>query len=453
MKNFGILEFDENQSGYKFGKKQLLLFLIGIIAFALIILLPNHGLELAGRKTLAIIILCLFCYANSGVPNLFATFLMFALPIIMGLASFPAYMSGLGTSPLIMLTCLFVISAGITKTNLASRLAYTLLIKMGHSPRGIVTALTLSGVLVSALIANMPACLIIAAIGSAVLKEMGEVPGQSRLGKAVMLGISTGTLVGGVAFISSSGSNATVISILESATNGECTISYAQWAAVGVPFCIIMTVFLVLFINGIFGISKKTVSTSLDIDSIKAKKAQLGKMTKSEIRYLVTLCIMMVLFLTTSYTGLNVPVVAMITMLLVIMPGWGSVNIREAMKNVPWEVVFFAAVAACITSVVSSSGLGSWIANIFLNWTVGLPLFLILLVICIASGVLNGLTMTSPASLLIPSLAVLSATTGYTTTLLAMPICYMVSASFITPLLPDSQLTYPTGYWTYGVFI
>lgn len=113
---------------------------------------------------------------------------------------------------------------------------------------------------------------------------------------------------------------------------------------------------------------------------------------------------MMVLFLTTSYTGLNVPVVAMITMLLVIMPGWGSVNIREAMKNVPWEVVFFAAVAACITSVVSSSGLGSWIADIFLNWTVGLPLFLILLVICIASGVLNGLTMTSPASLLIPSL-------------------------------------------------
>ena len=108
VKNFGILEFDENQSGYKFGKKQLLLFLIGIIAFALIILLPIPGLELAGRQTLAIIILCLFCYANSGVPNLFATFLMFALPIIMGLASFPAYMSGLGTSPLIMLTCLFV---------------------------------------------------------------------------------------------------------------------------------------------------------------------------------------------------------------------------------------------------------------------------------------------------------------------------------------------------------
>ncbi len=72
-------------------------------------------------------------------------------------------------------------------------------------------------------------------------------------------------------------------------------------------------------------------------------------------------------------------------------------NIREAMKNVPWEVVFFAAVAACITSVVSSSGLGSWIANIFLNWTVGLPLFLILLSSA-SSGVLNGLTMTSPAS-------------------------------------------------------
>ena len=453
MKDFGILEFDEKRSGYKFGKDQLLLLLLGIIVFALIIVLPIPGLELAGRKTLAIIILCLFCYANSGIPNLFATFLMFALPVIMGLTNYGAYMTGLGTSPLVMLTCLFIISAGITNTNLASRLAYTFLIKMGHSPRGIVTALTLSAVIVSALIANMPACLILAAIGTTVLSEMGEVPGQSRLGKAVMLGISTGTLVGGVAFISSSGSNATIISILESATNGECSISYAQWAAIGVPFAIIMTVVLIVLINAIFGISKKTVSSSLNIDSIREKKEKLGKMSKSETRYLLSLLIMMVLFLTSSYTGLNVPIVSMITLLLVTLPGWGTVNIREAIRNVPWEVVFFAAVSACITSVVTSSGLGAWIADIFLNWTVGLPVYLIMLVICLAAGVLNGVTMTNPASLLIPSLAVLAASSGHMPTLLAMPVCFMVGASFVTPILPDSQLTYPSGYWKYSDFI
>ena len=174
----------------------------------------------------------------------------------MGLASFPAYMSGLGTSPLIMLTCLFVISAGITKTNLASRLAYTLLIKMGHSPRGIVTALTSPGVLVSALIANMPACLIIAAIGSAVLKEMGEVPGQTRLGKAVMLGISTGTLVGGVAFIPAAAAMPRYFYSGVGHQRGVHDLLRAV-AAGGVPFCIIMTVFLVLFIKASLASAKE----------------------------------------------------------------------------------------------------------------------------------------------------------------------------------------------------
>ena len=167
------------------------------------------------------------------------------------------------------------------------------------------------------------------------------------------------------------------------------------------------------------------MSTSLDIDSIKAKKAQLGKMTKSEIRYLVTLCIMMVLFLTTLLYRPERPRGRYDYDAVGNHARLGSVNIREAMKNVPWEVVFFAAVAACITSVVSSSGLGSWIANIFLNWTVGLPLFLTLLVICIVLRRAQRSDYDQPC--LTPPLAGFFRQHRVTLPpLLAMPICYMV---------------------------
>ena len=450
MKSFGILEFDKEKSGYKFGKHELLLLVIGLVVFFAAILLPIPGLELAGRKALAIILLCLFCYANPGIPNLFASFLMFVLAIAMGLIGYGQYAMAVGTSPLIMLTCLFIVSAGITNTNLAQRLAYTLLLKLGHKPKGIVAAMVLAGVIVSALIANMPACLILAAIGASVLKELGEKPGESRLGKAVLIGISTATIVGGVAFISSSGTNPSNVALIEAATDSVYTISYNQWAAIGLPFAIIMTPVLIFVLNRVFGINEKNVPLAVDKDSVQKKLHDLGPVTKSEIRYLITLAIMMVLFLTTSVTHLNVPVVTVIGMLLVICPGWGTVNIDQAVKTVPWSVVFFAAVTVGFANVVSSSGLGEWISNVFLGWTEGLPPLVVILVISVACVIINGITMCSPGTLIIPSVAMMAVNAGFLPMFYAFPVCIMTCASFVTPLLPDSQLTYGHGYWKYS---
>lgn len=453
MKSFGILEFDEKKSGHAFGKNELILLIIGIIVFVGVILIPIPGLALEGRKALAIILLCLFCYANKGIPNLFASFLMFFLAIAMGLIGYGQYAMAVGTSPLLMLTCLFIVSAGVTNTNLAQRLAYALLLKLGHQPKGIVAAMVLAGVIVSALIANMPACLILAAIGASVLKELGEVPGTSRLGKAVLLGISTATIVGGVAFISSSGTNPSNIALIEAATEQAYTISYNQWAAIGLPFAIIMTPVLIFVLNRVFKISKDTVPLALDKAVVQKKLDELGKVTKSELRYLITLAIMMVLFLTTSVTGLNIPTVTVIGMLLVICPGWGTVNINEAVKSVPWSVVFFAAVTVGFAGVVTSSGLGAWISNVFLGWTEGLPSLVVILVISVACVVINGLTMCSPGTLIIPSVAAMAVSAGYLPMFYAFPVCIMTCASFVTPLLPDSQLTYGYGYWKYSDMI
>ncbi len=450
MKKFGILEFDEKKSGQSFGKNEVILLLIGIAVFVLCIICPIPGLAVQGRKALAIILLCMFCYANKGIPNLFASFLMFFLAIFMGLIGFGEYAMAIGTSPLLMLTCLFIVSSGVTNTNLAQRLAYFLLLKLGSKPKGIVAAMVIAGVIVSALIANMPACLILAAIGVSVLKELNQVPGQSNLGKAVLIGISTATIVGGVAFISSSGTNPSNVALVAAATESGTTISYNQWAAIGLPFAIIMTPILIFVLNRIFKINSKTVPIALDKASVQAKLESLGKITNGEIRYLITLAIMMVLFLTSSLTGLNTPMVTVIGLLLVCVPGWGTVNVNEAVKTVPWAVVFFAAVTVGFAGVVTSSGLGQWISDVFLGWAGNLPTLAVLLIISVACVIINGLTMCSPGTLIIPSVAAMAVAAGYLPTFYAFPVCIMTCASFVTPLLPDSQLTYGYGYWKYS---
>jgi sodium-dependent dicarboxylate transporter 2/3/5 len=451
MKSVGLLEFDKEKSGLVFEGKNLRLLFIGIVVFFAVIVIPIPDLATAGRKALAILFLCMFCYANEGIPKIAVSMLMVVLSVSMGLIGYGPYAMAIGTSPLVMLFCLFVVSSGITNTKLAQRISYSILLKMGTKPRAIISALIISSVIVSMLIANMPACLIMAAIGYGILKEMGEEPGKSNFGKAVFIGISTGTIVGGLAFISSSGANPTGIGIMEGATEGKFTISYLQWASMGIPFVIIMTPILCLIVNKVFKVSKTSTDNKLEKSYFLNKKQELGKMEKSEIRYIITLVIMMVLFLTISITHLNVPMVAMIALVLVCLPGWGMVNLGKTVGTLPWTVIFFAAVLPGFAGVVTNSGLGPWLAKLLFGWvsTGSLAsIFPTILVICIASAVFN-LTMGQPVGIFVPSVTAMALAASILPGTFVFPVICMSACSVVMPLLPDSLLTYGYGYWKY----
>lgn len=268
-----FLAFSKEETGYHFGKNEFIGVLIAIGLFIVISVVPFAGLSHAGHLTLAILILTLALWMNPGIPQTMTTFLMIVLALSFGVMKLPDVFSGFGASPFLMVFALLIVAMGMTNTQLARRLAYFFIVKLGTSPSMLLLALVTTTTLISSMIADIPTLIVCMAITAEILKEMDEIPGKSRLGKAMMFGISFASITGGLAFISGSGINPVGIAVLEQVTKGKMTIAFTQWAAIGVPFAILMNFVIWWVLKTMFKLNKSdAVCHQLDVELFKENK-------------------------------------------------------------------------------------------------------------------------------------------------------------------------------------
>lgn len=445
-----FLAFSEEETGYNFGKKEFIGVLIALALFIILYVIPLPGLSRDGQTTLAILIMILALWMNPGIPQTMSTVLMIVLAMSFKVMTLPEVFAGFGSSPFLMVLSLLIVAMGMTNTQLARRLAYFFIIKLGTTPSMLLLALISTTSVVTGMVADIPALIVCMSITSEVLKEMGEEPGKSRFGKAVMFGISFASITGGLAFISGSGINPVGISVLEQVTNGELTITFTQWAAIGVPFAIIMNFVIWWILKSMYKVSKPDVVThKLDVEIFKKKQNDLGPLTYSEIRYLITLLVMMILFLTSTITHFAVPYIALIAMVMVIMPGWGTVKWKEAQRNLPMDMLFLVGLGSTYAGAISKTGLGDWMINGALGWTTEYSVIVIMLVASIVGVLVHYVMTISSAVVAVLTAAVipLAIASGIHPAALVIPVVFTGSATLIQPLAPDMQLTYPYGYW------
>lgn len=140
------------------------------------------------------------------------------------------------------MTGMVIVSTGANRTNFARRVAYLCLYKLGKSPALIVLAIGIATAVVSAFVSNLATTIVMASISIGILTELHEEPGKSGLGKAIMLAIPIYSMIGGMALMSGSPSmNMAGINTLENATGGSYTVSYSQWASVGLICAVLVS--------------------------------------------------------------------------------------------------------------------------------------------------------------------------------------------------------------------
>lgn len=106
--------------------------------------------------------------------------------------------------------------------------------------------------LLSAFISNTAVIIMMSGIVNGLLLTMGEKPGESKVGRVMMVLIVTASYIGGMALINGCSASALLgIGLLESGTGGAYTITYRQFAAVGVPgvlICLLPS--LLIYVKG-----------------------------------------------------------------------------------------------------------------------------------------------------------------------------------------------------------
>lgn len=417
-------------------KKQLLWLVVACAAYLVIRLIPIPGLAPEGQKALAVLGWIIVVLISKCLPTMLANLIFAVLIIVTGVLPQGAFLAAFGTSPFILVLGLSVVALGMSKTNLGARIAYTLIRYVGKTPSLLVLAIMITGTLLSMLIVNLPALLAVCPIILAVLKELNEAPGESRLGKAMFLGLAWSGGIGGLVLISSNGTNAAGVGALAAATEGAVNITYAQWAMLGIPVAILMLIPSWIFLCVWFKVNQS--GKRLDPDMAKKRLAELGPMDGNEIRYIVIIVLMIALFFCGGKFGIMPPTVALIAMAVMLLPKVGLVDFDVAQKSINWSMLFQVGFFVGFAGAVAGTGLGDWLANTLVGWATGGSLMVLLLVICMLGHLGTFLVPGGGAAImLIPSVVAFAGTSGAAPGILALMMIWVSSWSQFQPVQPQ----------------
>jgi len=357
----GILDFSGLRTGVPLDKKVVLGFGAAILVFIICSLFPinqyGENTSVALGLLFGTIALSIFCDCNIVIPAFICTLSGIAL----GLWDFAEISKQLGTSPMYTMIGMMIVGLGCGATPFGTRMSYWFLKKFGQKPVRMIYVIGLVSGIVSSIGSNLADIIMMSSIVATLLEAMGEKPGESNFGKTLMLVVTCMSMVGGSIFITGSPSgNTRAISFLESSTGGAYSLSFAQWAAFGVPsFMIIFIPACYVYIK-YFGV-KNSDSKVLPQSYYDEKLRGLGKINGSEYRWLIIVIAMII-----TYMRGTVPIgqASLLFALISMLPGVGVVRPKYALSHIPWDIVLALTTFPLLGVLFTTTGIGDFIADL-----------------------------------------------------------------------------------------
>jgi sodium-dependent dicarboxylate transporter 2/3/5 len=306
-----------------------------------------------------------------------------------------------------------------------------------------------SSTVVSVFVADTATTIIMLAIMVGILEEMNVEKGKSALGRAMMLLVPVGAYLGGMALISGSpGMNVLGISTLENATGGQFTIAYRDWAVIGIPSCLLLILPTWFIYVRFCGVSDKNPEKEIDPALFKKKLQDLGGITGSEIRWILTVLFMVYCMISGA---LPMMVAALLGALVTIFPIVGTVNPQSAMKGLPTEIVLMNAFIPTLGTIFANFSIGQWITTPFVPMLKGLSPLVLILVISYTMAILNDIFANASAgviALVVAAFSPLCVEMGLNPSLIMIPAIILGSMTVILGTASCTLLSYQYGYWS-----
>ncbi|MCI0410820.1 MAG: anion permease, partial [Acidobacteria bacterium] len=279
---------------------------------ALILVLPEpSGLSSTGKRAAALFAAAVILWATEALPIGVTSLLVIVLQPVLQVADLRAAFGGFASPVFFFVLAMFCIAGAITGSGLDRRFAFLLLDRAGGSSRGVVTALMMGTAAISTIMSDVPACAIFMAIGLGLLERLRVVPGESALGKAVMIGIPIAALIGGVATPAGSSINILGIHFIEQ--YGKVRVSFLEWMVIGVPMVLLLTPLACWAVLRFY---------PPEVERIADERERLGPMSAAEKKAIALLSLMMVLWIaSTWFPRLDVTLVALAGSIAMFLPG------------------------------------------------------------------------------------------------------------------------------------
>ena len=339
-----------------------------------------------------------------------------------------------------------MLSKALEKSGVHERLAYNMLKLTGAaSAKRLVFAFMLTAALLSMWISNTATTLMLMPIGLALVHRFEN----QRLTIVLLLGIAYAASLGGVGTPIGTPPNIIFMSVYEEFTGVQ--VSFLDWMKTGMPIVFLAIPIMALWLTRGLG-----QLPALNIPT-------LGAWRSPEKRVLSVFALIALAWIFrpqwTSWLGLSgigdSTVALAGVVLMCLLPGGETTADKgssdylldwDTAKDIPWGMLLLFAGGICIASAFMQSGLSELIGE-GLSGLTALPIFLLVLGICISVTFLTEITSnTATATLLMPILASAALANQLDPRILMIPAAISASCAFMLPVATaPNAIIYGTG--------
>ena len=417
-----------------------------LVALFIVLLMPTPaGMTPEAQRTAALFAFGLVMWSTEALPIAVTCLLTLILqPILRISALGPAAVSFMGPVFFFVLA-MFVIALAWMKTGLARRFALWMISKAGTSTNRVICVFIIGTGLISTIISDVPCAAIFMAIALGMFQKLGIKPG-SNFGKAVMLGIPIGALIGGVGTPAGSSVNLLGLAMMEQ--NGVPRVPFLSWMVIGIPMIIIMLPIACLVLMKWYPPEFTSIG---DMSDIQKERKQIGPMSAKEKKVLLIMGAMLVCWIAGNWYPaiFDTFLVGIAGSVLMFMPGMNLFTWKEAQDSTGWDTLLMIGAVTSLGAASSRTGLAKWIVDSTMGGLQGMGTVSLLLVICAFTVVIHLAIPINPAIIaaIVPPMIILGKSMGVNPAIYALPVVFTTSAAFLLPLDAVPLVTYSKGYY------
>ena len=389
---------------------------------------------------MGILVSSLILWSTEALPMAITTMLMICILEFANIMTFTESVENIGVN-----TSLFIMaSSGITiavgSSVIPQSLTKYIITSSSGNPRRFVLYIGFIISICSAFMSSLATCALFNSILLPMLKNKYK-PGNSNLGKCLMIAIPACAGIGG--FMSPAGTPANIL-LLDLLAHNNVNLSFIQWCFVGFPIGLIAV--------GIFLLSLVIMFPPEPFVSLDSNNSDISpELNVNDKKTIIIVgCIIILWFASGWVSSLNTTLIAVIGLAVMFMPGINLLDWKKFSNGVNWDLVITMGTVSVLMTGIAKTGLMKIVSTAVINQISQLPMLLSIvalsLMICIIRSFIP--TTTAVVALLAPML--IEASYGLNTNSLALLLIlafWTASALLIVYTEPIFLITYGNHYY------
>ncbi|MBQ9069251.1 MAG: anion permease [Eggerthellaceae bacterium] len=424
---------------------------IGVVVAVVLVLVTAvmpvpEGTTREGILSLGVFGGALALWICNSMPMSVSAFGMMALMPLLSVMTLNDVFLQFGGTAFFFAIATFAVSIALENTTIPLRICHALTSRTKSNPSALVIAMMFACGIVSAFLSNLATCIVFLSIAHGLLEANNTKPGESNLGRCLMIGLPAASGIGGLMTPAGTPGNALIIGLLQSEAGID--ITFLQWIGLFAPIGLFTILVASVWITRVFKPEKVSDEAIADLESRLAEAG--NKLTPIEKRTLAIIAIMIVCWLAGTWVpAMNVTIVAIFGMVAMFLPGIGVLEWKDTASRINWDLSFTIGSVGVLIGAMSTTGIMTWIVESLLSGIGGMNIILAFFIIGLVVCVIRAFIPTAPAivALFGPPLLALGPIIGAT----PMAILYLPAMWACCPMLlwiePIYLFSYGWGYY------